>query len=110
MSYSEILSPQNRILLQFKPNAVLAIGKLNYAVGANEAAQVLPAFSCLATDIVLTTLANTTNAQTALDCSVRIATIAVAGGGIPTLTVRLSANVPANGAIELNYVILRAAN
>ena len=110
MSYSEILSPQNRILTQFKPHAVLAIGKLNYAVGANEAAQALPAFSCLATDIVLTTFANTTNAQAALDCQVRIATIAVAGGGIPTLTVRLSANVPVNGGIELNYVILRAAN
>lgn len=110
MSYSEILSPQNRILTQFKPHAVLAIGKLNYAVGANEVAQALPAFSCLATDIVLTTFANTTNAQAALDCQVRIATIAVAGGGIPTLTVRLSAIVPGGGGIELNYVILRAAN
>lgn len=110
MSYSEILSPQNRILTQFKPNAVLAIGKLNYAAGANTAQQALPAFSCLATDIVLTTFAATLTAQTALDCSVRIATIAVAGAGIPTVTVTLSANVPAGGSLELNYVILRAAN
>jgi hypothetical protein len=110
MSYSEILSPQNRILTQFKPHAVLALGKLNYAVGADEAAVAFAPFSCLATDIVLTTLANTTNAQTALDCSVRTATIAVAGNGTPTLTVRLSAVVPAAGGIELNVVVLRAAN
>lgn len=110
MSYSEILTPQNRILTQFKPHGVLAIGKLNYAVGDINATQALPAFSCLATDIVLTTFANTTNAQTALDCTVRVATIAVGGLGIPTLTVTLSVVVPGGGAIELNYVILRAAN
>ena len=110
MSYAEILSPQNRILTQFKPHAVLAIGKLNYAVGANEASAAFPAFTCIATDIVLTTIANATTAQTALDCSVRTASIAVAVGGIPTLTVRLSNVVPGGGALELNCVVLRAAN
>jgi hypothetical protein len=111
MSYSEILNKTtNRVLTQFKPHAVLALGKLIYAVGADEAAGAFPPFTCLATDIILTTIANALTAQTALDCSVRSATIVVAGDGTPTLTVRLSAVVPAGGGIELNVVVLRAAN
>jgi|694.fasta_scaffold04931_18 hypothetical protein len=111
MSYSEILSETTeRIRTQFKPHAVLAIGQINYIANATTADVVLPAFSCLATDICMTTHSNCSNNATALACSVRIATIAVDGNGIPTLTVTLSAAVPAGQTIVENYVILRAAN
>jgi hypothetical protein len=111
MSYSEILTETTeRIRTQFKPHAVLAIGQINYIAGATTADVVLPAFSCVATDLCMTTHSNCSNNATALACSVRIATIAVDGAGVPTLTVTLSAAVPGGQTLVENYVILRAAN
>ena len=112
MSYSEILNETGgeRIRTQFKPHAVLAIGQINYVAGENTKDVVLSAFQCLDTDLCMTTHSNCSNNATALACSVRIATIAVDGAGVPTLTVTLSANVPAGQTIVENYVILRAAN
>ena len=99
-----------RIRTQFKPHAVLAIGQINYVAGENSKNVVLAAFQCAATDICMTTHSNCSNAPTALACSVRIATIAVDGAGIPTLTVTLSANVPGGQTLVENYIILRAAD
>lgn len=112
MSYSEILTETTeRIRTQFKPHAVLAIGQINYIAGENTQDVVLNAFQCLATDLCMTTHSNCSNNATALACSVRIATIAVdANTGVPTLTVTLSAGVPAGQTLVENYVILRAAN
>lgn len=112
MSYSDLLNETGgqRIRTQFKPHAVLAIGQINYNAGDTTQNVVLNAFQCLATDLCMTTHSNCSNAATALACSVRIATIAVDGAGVPTLTVTLSAAVPAGQTIVENYVILRAAN
>jgi hypothetical protein len=112
MSYSDLLNETGgqRIRTQFKPHAVLAIGQINYNATDISKDVVLNAFQCLATDLCMTTHSNCSNNATALACSVRIATIAVDGAGVPTLTVTLSAAVPAGQTIVENYVILRAAN
>lgn len=112
MSYSEMLNETGgeRIITQFKPHAVLAIGQINYNATEISKNVVLAAFQCLATDLCMTTRSNCSNNATALACSVRIATIAVDGAGVPTLTVTLSAPVPAGQTLLENYVILRAAD
>jgi hypothetical protein len=111
MSYSEILNETTqRVKTQFKPHAVLAIGQINFNATEITENVVLNAFQCLATDLCMTTHSNCSNNATALACSVRIATIAVDGAGVPTLTVTLSAAVPAGQSIVENYVILRAAD
>ena len=112
MSYSELLNETGgeRIKTQFKPHAVLAIGQINYAAGETTQNVVLNAFQCLATDLCMTTHSNCSNNAAALASVVRLATIAVDGAGVPTLTVTLSAAVLAGQSIVENYVILRAAN
>jgi hypothetical protein len=112
MSYSEILNETGgeRIRTQFKPHAVLAIGQVTFNANETTVNVVLSAFQCLATDLCMTTHSECSNAATALACSVRIATIAVDGAGVPTLTITLSAPVPGGQTLEENYIILRAAN
>lgn len=110
MSYSEILDiTDNRIKVQFEPHAVLALGRGTVAIGATNIAIPLPAFSCLATDLVF--ISNfTSSAANAVAMPLLSALIAVdANTGIPTLTVALAAQV-ANSAIVFNYFIYRRAN
>lgn len=109
MSYSEILNKTtNRILPQFEPNAILALGNGTVINGATATAIVLPAFSCVATDIVI--ISNLTcSAAQAIANPLRSAIIAVDGAGVPTLTVTLAAQ-NAGAGIVFNYTIYRAAN
>jgi hypothetical protein len=109
MSYSEILNKTtNRILTQFEPNAILALGQGTIINGATATGVVLPAFSCVATDIVIISNFTSTAAQ-ALANPLRSAIINVDGAGVPTLNVTLAAqNGGAN--IVFNYTIYRAAN
>jgi hypothetical protein len=109
MSYSEILDNNERIKAQFEPHAVLALGRGTVANGDTAVAIALPAFSCLATDLVF--ISNfTSSAAQAVGNALRSALIAVdAGTGIPTLTVTLAA--PNAGVdIVFNYFIYRRAN
>lgn len=108
MSYSEILSPQNRILTQFNRHATLAIGQSAVLVGQTARAIVLPGFSCVATDraYISFRLASAANADAA---PLRSAVITVDGAGVPTLTVTLAAPVAATN-VEFYYVIMRSAN
>ena len=109
MSYSEILNKTtNRILTQFEPHAILALGQGTIINGATATGIVLPAFTCVATDIVI--ISNfTCSAVQAVANPLRSAIIAVDGAGIPTLNVTLAA--PNGGAaIIFNYTIYRAAN
>ena len=109
MSYSEILNKTtNRILTQFEPHAILALGQGTIINGATATGIVLPAFTCVATDIVI--ISNfTCSAVQAVANPLRSAIIAVDGAGVPTLNVTLAAQ---NGgaAILFNYAIYRAAN
>jgi hypothetical protein len=108
MSYSEILNINDRIKAQFEPHAILALGRGTVANAATSVAIALPAFSCLATDLVF--ISNfTSSAGQAVGNALRSALIAVNAGGIPTLTVTLAA--PNAGAgIVFNYFIYRVAN
>jgi hypothetical protein len=109
MSYIEILNKTtNRILTQFEPHAILALGQGTVVNGATATGIALPAFSCVATDIVI--ISNfTSSAVQALGNPLRSAIIAVDGAGIPTLNVTLAAQ-NAGAAIVFNYTIYRAAN
>jgi|688.fasta_scaffold04931_16 hypothetical protein len=108
MSYSEILDVNDRLKAQFEPHAVLALGRGTVANAATNVAIVLPAFSCVATDLVFISNFTSTAAQ-ATGNALRSAIIAVDGAGIPTLTVTLGA---ANAGVDIlfNYFIYRAAN
>lgn len=109
MSYSEILNKTtNRILTQFEPHAILALGQGTVINGATATAIVLPAFSCVAADIVIISNFTSTAAQVIANPT-RSAVIAVDGAGVPTLTVALAAQ-NAGAAIVFNYTIYRAAN
>jgi hypothetical protein len=108
MSYSEILDNNDRIKAQFEPNAILALGRGTVANAATSVAIALPAFSCVATDLVF--ISNFTSAGLqAVGNSLRSAIIAVDGAGVPTLTVTLGA-ANAGADIVFNYFIYRAAN
>jgi hypothetical protein len=108
MSYSEILDNNDRIKAQFEPHAILALGSGTVANGDTSVAIALPAFSCVATDLVF--ISNfTSSAAQAVANALRSALIAVDGAGVPTLTVTLAAP---NGGVNIvfNYFIYRAAN
>ena len=108
MSYSEILDNNDRIKAQFEPHAILALGSGTVANGDTNVDIPLPAFSCLATDLVF--ISNfTSSAAQAVGNALRSALIAVDGAGVPTLTVTLAAG---NGGVGIvfNYFIYRAAN
>jgi hypothetical protein len=107
MSYSEILSPQNRILTQFNRHATLAIGESSVVIGQSTRAIVLPLNSCLATDRAYISFKNASvvNANAA---PLRSAVITV-NVGVPTLTVTL-ADVVVGTDVEFYYVIMRSAN
>lgn len=109
MSYSEILNKTtNRILTQFEPHAILALGQGTVVNGASATGIVLPAFSCVATDIVIISKFTSSQAQ-AIANPLRSAIINVDAAGVPTLNVSLAA--PNGGAgIVFNYTIYRAAN
>jgi hypothetical protein len=108
MSYSEILDNNDRIKPQFEPHAILALGRGTVANAATAIAIPLPAFSCVATDLVFISNFTSTAAQ-ATGNALRSAIIAVDGAGVPTLTVTLGA---ANAGVDIlfNYFIYRAAN
>jgi|688.fasta_scaffold04931_17 hypothetical protein len=107
MSYSEILDATQRIKTQFNRHATLAIGESQVLVGTNVRAIALPAFSCVATDLVNISFKNS-SAANADAAPLRSAVITVVGG-VPTLTVTLAAQ-PAGTGVDFNYVIYRAAN
>jgi hypothetical protein len=108
MSYSEILDNNDRIKAQFEPHAILALGQGTVANGNTSVAIPLPAFSCLATDLVF--ISNfTSSALQAVGNALRSALIAVDGAGVPTLTVTLGA-ANAGADIVFNYFIYRRAN
>lgn len=108
MSYSEILDINDRIKAQFEPHAILALGRGTVANAASNVAIALPAFSCVATDLVF--ISNFTSSQAqAVGNALRSALIAVDGAGVPTLTVTLGA-ANAGADIVFNYFIYRAAN
>ena len=108
MSYSEMLNDNDRIKAQFEPHAILALGRGTVVGGDTDIAIALPAFSCLATDLVF--ISNFTSAGLqAVGNSLRSALIAVNGAGVPTLTVTLGA-ANAGADIVFNYFIYRAAN
>jgi hypothetical protein len=109
MSYSEILNDTTqRIKTQFNRHATLAIGESSILVNANQRAIQLPAYSCIATDLVNISFKNASAANA--DASpLRSAVITVGGGGVPTLTVTVAANT-AGTVIEFNYIVYRAAN
>ena len=108
MSYSEILDDNDRIKAQFEPHAILALGRGTVVAGDTDIAIALPAFSCVATDLVF--ISNfTSSAAQAVANALRSAIIAVDGAGVPTLTVTLGAQV-AGADIVFNYFIYRAAN
>jgi hypothetical protein len=110
MSYSEILNDTTqRIKTQFNRHATLAIGTSSIAVGQTQAVIVLPAFSCIVTDLVNVSFrsASAANADAA---PLRSAVIVVnAMNGVPTLTITVAAQAAAT-AIDLNYIVYRAAN
>lgn len=108
MSYSEILDNNDRIKAQFEPNAILALGRGTVANAATNVAIALPAFSCLATDLVFISNFTCSVAQATAN-ALRSAIIVVDGAGVPTLTVTLGA---ANAGVDIvfNYFIYRAAN
>lgn len=108
MSYSEILDNNDRIKAQFEPNAILALGRGTVAGGDNNVAIPLPAFSCVATDLVFISNFTSSGVQ-AVANALRSALIAVDGAGVPTLTVTLAA-ANAGADILFNYFIYRAAN
>jgi hypothetical protein len=126
MSYAEILDETTqRIKTQFnrhatlapkpgvKPHptapATLAIGTGSILVTATQAVIPLPAFSCIATDLVNVSF-STASAANANASPLRSAIIAVnALNGVPTLTITVAAQA-AGTAIEFNYVVYRAAN
>ena len=108
MSYSEILNETDRIKAQFEPHAILALGRGTVANAATSVAIALPAFSCVATDLVF--ISNFTSAALqAVGNALRSAIIAVDGAGVPTLTVTLGA-ANAGADIVFNYFIYRTAN
>jgi hypothetical protein len=109
MSYSEILDNTDRIKAQFEPHAILALGRGTVANAATNVAIALPAFSCVATDLVFISNFTSSGVQ-AVSNALLSALIAVdAGTGVPTLTVTLAA--PNAGAdIVFNYFIYRRAN
>ena len=108
MSYSEMLNDNDRIKAQFEPHAILALGRGTVVGGDTDIAIALPAFSCLATDLVF--ISNFTSAGLqAVGNALRSAIIAVNGAGVPTLTVTLGA-ANAGADIVFNYFIYRAAN
>ena len=111
MSYSEILDvTTQRIKTQFNRHATLAIGTGSILAAAGTQAVIpLPAFSCIATDLVNVSFRNA-SAANADTSPLRSAVIAVnAANGVPTLTITLAAQAAA-AAIEFNYVVYRAAN
>ena len=108
MSYSEILDNNDRIKAQFEPHAILALGRGTVANAATDVDIALPAFSCLATDLVFISNFTSTGLQ-AVGNALRSAIIAVNGAGVPTLTVTLGA-ANAGADIVFNYFIYRAAN
>jgi type IV pilus biogenesis protein CpaD/CtpE len=110
MSYSEILNATTqRIKTQFNRHATLAIGPSSILANQTQAVILLPAFSCIATDLVNLSFRNASAANA--DASpLRSAVITVnPANGVPTLTVTVAAQA-AGTAIEFNYVIYRAAN
>lgn len=109
MSYSELLNiTDDRIRVQFEPHAILALGRGTVANGATNVAIPLPAFSCVATDLVFISNFTSSGIQ-AVGNALRSALIAVDGAGVPTLTVTLGA-ANAGADIVFNYFIYRAAN
>lgn len=110
MSYSEILdNTTQRIKTQFNRHATLAIGPASIVAGATTAVIPLPAFSCIATDLVCVSYRNA-SAANADAAPVRSAVIVVnALNGVPTLTITVAAQAAAAN-IDLNYVVYRAAN
>jgi hypothetical protein len=110
MSYAEILDETTqRIKTQFNRHATLAIGTGSILVTATQAVIPLPAFSCIATDLVNVSFSTASTAN-ANGSPLRSAVIAVnALNGVPTLTITVAAQA-AGTAIEFNYVVYRAAN
>jgi hypothetical protein len=110
MYYSEILDDTTqRIKTQFNRHATLAIGTGTVLAGQTQAVIPLPAFSCIATDLVNVAFRNASGAN-ADAAPLRSAVITVnPANGVPTLTITV-ATVAAATAIDLNYVVYRAAN
>jgi hypothetical protein len=110
MSYAEILDETTqRIKTQFNRHATLAIGTGSILATATQAVIPLPAFSCIATDLVNVSFSTASTAN-ANGSPLRSAVIAVnALNGVPTLTITVAAQA-AGTAIEFNYVVYRAAN
>lgn len=109
MSYSEILNKTTkRILPQFEPHAILALGQGTVVNASTATAIALPDFSCVATDIIIISNFTSTAGQ-AIANPTRSAIIAVDGAGLPTLTVTLAAQ-NAGAGIVFNYTIYRAVN
>lgn len=110
MSYTEILdATTQRIKTQFNRHATLAIGTGSILAAQTQAVIPLPAFSCIATDLVNVSF-RTASAANADASPLRSAVIVVnPANGIPTLTITVAAQAVAT-AIEFNYVVYRAAN
>ena len=110
MSYAEILDETTqRIKTQFNRHATLAIGTGSILVTATQAVIPLPAFSCIATDLVNVSFSTASTAN-ANGSPLRSAVIVVnPANGVPTLTITVAAQA-AGTAIEFNYVVYRAAN
>lgn len=110
MSYAEILDETTqRIKTQFNRHATLVIGTGSILPGQAQAVIPLPAFSCIATDLVNVSFSTASSAN-ANASPLRSAVIVVnPANGVPTLTITVAANAAA-AAIEFNYVVYRAAN
>jgi type IV pilus biogenesis protein CpaD/CtpE len=110
MSYAEILDDTTqRIKTQFNRHATLAIGTGSILATQTQAVILLPAFSCIATDLVNVSFRNA-SAANADTSPLRSAVITVnPANGVPTLTITVAAQAAAT-AIEFNYVVYRAVN
>jgi hypothetical protein len=110
MSYAEILdATTQRIKTQFNRHATLAIGPSSILAGQTQAVIPLPAFSCIATDLVNVSF-RTASAANADASPLRSAVIAVnPANGVPTLTITVAAQAVGT-AIEFNYVVYRVVN
>jgi hypothetical protein len=110
MSYSEILdNTTQRIKTQFNRHATLAIGTGSIVVGGTQAVIPLPAFSCIATDLVNVSF-RSVSAANADASPLRSAVITVnPANGVPTITITVAAQAVGT-AIDFNYVVYRAAN